>query len=91
MSAVATGLAVRVMVLPTWDRVPLDVSPETTVAEVKRAALERATMRHDAPADRFLVKFRGGVVLDESQTLGALGVPPNGVLVVLWRSRQPVR
>ena len=90
MTAVAERFAVRVMVTDVWDQVFLAVEPGTTVAELKRRALAQA-LRRPAPADDYVVKFRGGAVLDESTTLQALGAVPNAPFIILPRRRQPVR
>ena len=86
----ATGLTVRVTVTDAWDTVPLTVDPSTTIAEVKRQALER-TLETAADADEYLVKFRGGPVGDESRSLADLGVPDDAALIVLPGRRRPVR
>ena len=90
MTVVAERFAVRVMVTDVWDQVFLAVEPGTTVAELKRRALAQA-LRRPAPADDYVVKFRGGAVLDESTTLQALGAVPNAPFIILPRRRQPVR
>lgn len=86
----ATGLTVRVTVTDAWDTVPLTVVPATTVADVKRQALAR-TLGTSATADEYMVKFRGGAVLDESRSLADLGVPDDAALIVLPGRRRPVR
>ena len=83
--------AVRVMVTDVWDQVALAVEAATTVAELKRRALSEALRRDGVPLDDYLVKFRGGPVLDESVTLGDLGAGPNAPFIVLPARRQPVR
>ena len=82
--------AVRVMVTPAWEQVPVQVDDSTTVAQLKHEAL-RAALKTTAGEDGFAVKFRGAPVLDESITLGQLGVVPNAPLIVLPARRQPVR
>ena len=97
MTAVAAGgggggrYAVRVMVTDVWDQVALAVEPTTTVAELKRRALSEALKRGSVPPDDYLVKFRGGLVQDESVTLRDLGAGPNAPFIVLPTRRQPVR
>lgn len=90
MTTVADRFAVRVMVPDAWDQVFLAVAPTTTIAEVKRQSLERALKRR-APADDYIVKFRGALVTDETATLAALGVGANAPLIVLTARRRPVR
>lgn len=91
MTAVGERFAVRVMVTDVWDQVYLAVEPQTTVAELKRQALERALKRVVVPLEEYVVKFRGGEVADEAVTLGALGARANSPFVVLPARRRPVR
>lgn len=91
MSAgVAERYAVRVMVTPAWEHVPVQVDDSTTVAQLKHAAL-RAALKTTAGEETFVVKFRGAIVADESITLRALGAVPNAPFIVLPGRRQPVR
>ena len=57
--------------------------------ERENRALRRALTRADVDAHQ--VKFRGALVLDESRTLGDLGVPDGAPLIVLPARRRPVR
>ena len=91
MTAVSGTFAVRVMVTDVWDQVVLAVAPSSTVAELKREALARALRRGGIPLERYIVKFRGAPVLDESIALSALGAGPNAPFIVLPVLRQPVR
>jgi hypothetical protein len=91
VTAVVGTFAVRVMVTDVWDNVVLAVTPATTVAEMKREALSRALRRAEIPLERYIVKFRGAPVLDESLSLAALGAGPNSPFIVLPVQRQPVR
>lgn len=91
MTAVAERFVVRVMVTPVWDQVFLPVDPATTVARLKRDALQAALKRSSLDPDAYVVKFRGAEVLDESVTLGSLGAVPNAPFIVLPARRQPVR
>jgi hypothetical protein len=81
---------VRVMVMPAWDHVEIQVDDTTTVAQLKREAL-RAALKTAADEHYTIVKFRGAPVLDESVTLRALGAGPNAPFIVLPARRQPVR
>lgn len=90
MSTVAERFAVRVMVTDVWDQVFLAVEPTTTVAELKRQALVQALKRSDLQLDEYVVKYHGAQVLDESTTMGALGVAANAPFIVLPARRQPV-
>lgn len=91
MTAVAERFVVRVMVTPVWDQVFLAVDPATTVARLKRDALQAALKRSSIDPDAYVVKFRGAEVLDESATLGSIGAVPNAPFIVLPARRQPVR
>jgi hypothetical protein len=93
VTAVAPGqrFAVRVMVTPVWDQVFVPVDPGTTVAQLKREALQSALKRSGIDPDEYVIKFRGAQVLDESVTLGRLGAVPNAPFIVLPARRQPVR
>jgi hypothetical protein len=90
VTATAERFTVRVMVTDVWDHVVLPVDAGTTVAELKRRALEGARPRALVSLDAYIVKFRGAAVLDENVTLGTLGAPPNSPFIVLSRRRQPV-
>ncbi|HYT62316.1 MAG TPA: hypothetical protein VEL50_00360 [Gemmatimonadales bacterium] len=83
--------AVRVMVTPAWEHVPVQVDDTTTVAQLKREALRAALKRAPLGEQEYIVKFRGAAVLDESLTLRALGAVPNAPFIVLPARRQPVR
>jgi hypothetical protein len=82
--------AVRVMVTDAWDQVFLAVEPGTTVADLKRQALARALKRSDL-SDAYIVKFHGAHLLDESVTLGSLGVRANAPFIILPARRRAVR
>lgn len=89
MTVVGERFAVRVMVTAAWETVTLHVDGHTTVAQLRHEAL-RAARKTTQDEESFVVKFRGAVV-DESTTLGALGVVPNAPFIVLPGRRQPVR
>jgi hypothetical protein len=91
MSAVSERFAVRVMVTDVWDQVFLAVEPTTTVAALKRQALVQALKRANVLVDRYVVKFHGAQVFDETTTLAALGAGANAPFIVLPARRQPVR
>ena len=90
MTAVGERLMVRVMVPDVWDQVTLSVEPGTTVAELKRLALERARAHPGSAVADYQVKFRGAAV-DDGETLAALGARNNSSFIVLSARRQPVR
>lgn len=89
-AAVGERYAVRVMVTPVWEQVPVQVDDTTTVAQLKRDAL-RAALKRSGDELEYVVKFRGAAVFDESTTLRALGAGPNAPFIVLPLRRQPVR
>ncbi len=84
-----TKLKLRVSVTDVWDVVELEVSPDMTMAELKERVLTEA-ISDGTPAREYEIKFRGGVVLDETRTVGEVGVPQNGALIVLPRHKHPV-
>ena len=83
--------SVRVMVTPVWDQVALPVEGTTKIEDLKKRALVEATGRDDLSPPDYVVKFRGAQVIDESQTLAALGAGANAPFIVLPARRQPVR
>jgi hypothetical protein len=87
---VATTLRVRVWVPEVWDAVPLSLTPESTVADLKDAAL-RATLGDTRAHAPYAVKYRGAQLFDERQTLADLRVPEGAPFIVLPARRQPVR
>lgn len=91
MSAVSGTFTVRVMVTDVWDQVVLAVTATTTVAELKREALTRALRRAGIALERYVVKFQGAEVLDESVAVADLGAGPNSPFIVLPSHRQAVR
>ncbi len=82
-------LPVRVMVQDAWDEVTMELPATTSLADVKRRALEQAQVRGNP--DAYLLKFRGAELRDESRSLAEAGLVPNGALIVLPRRRRPVR
>jgi hypothetical protein len=81
-------LPLRVMVQDAWDEVRLDLPVATTLAELKRRALNAARVVRDPGT--YLLKFRGAELRDETQSLAEAGLVPNGALIVLPRRRRPV-
>ena len=82
-------LPVRVTVQDAWDEVLLELPGSTSLAELKRQALEATRVRRD-PAG-YVLKFRGAELGDESRSLADAGVVGNGALIVMPRRRRPVR
>ena len=90
-AAVAERFPVRVMVTDAWDNVNVQVDGTTTVAQLKRDALRAALKQPSLDEREYVVKFRGAAVLDESQTVRALGAVANAPFIVLPARRRPVR
>jgi hypothetical protein len=86
---VTDTLRLRVMVQDAWDEVPLDLAPATSLADLKRIALE--TTKVARPADEYVLKFRGAELFDESRSLADAGLVDNGAVILLPRRRRPVR
>ena len=83
------AMPVRVMVEDAWDEAVLEVPETTSLAELKRAALELTHVQGN-PSE-YVLKYRGAEVSDEGRTLRQAGVIPNSALIVLSRRRRPVR
>ena len=83
------SLRLRVMVQDAWDEVPLDLPPATTLADLKRIALDSTKVVR--PADEYVLKFRGAELFDESRSLADAGLVDNGALILLPKRRRPVR
>jgi hypothetical protein len=81
---------VRVWNTEVWDVVEVEVKPGSTFGDVKVACLAEALGRSVDPAD-YDLKYRGGLVLDETQTLAARDVPDGAPMVVSPARRRPVR
>jgi hypothetical protein len=85
----AATIPVRVKVLDSWDEVALDLSPGTTITELKRAALAHCRIRrHEG---EYMVKHLGAELFENGHTLADAGVGPNSALIVLLRRRRPSR
>jgi hypothetical protein len=90
MTVATARYAVRVMVQPAWETVPVQVDDATTVAQLKHEAV-KAALKTTRDEQAYVVKFRGAQVFDESVSLGTLGARPNVPFIVLPARRQPVR
>jgi hypothetical protein len=86
---VNSNLRLRVMVQDAWDEVPLDLPSATSLAELKRRALEATKVNREP--DGYLLKFRGAELYDESRSLSEVGLVENGAVIVVPRRRRPVR
>jgi hypothetical protein len=87
---VAATLRVRVWVPEVWDTVDLTPAPDSTVGQLKAAALAQATGRTRDPS-AYVMKYHGAAVSDEGRTLAQLGVTDGAPFIVLPARRQPVR
>ncbi len=81
---------IRSQVHEAWDAVKLLVAPHTTVAAVKRAALD-ALLADGSDAADYMAKVHGAEVRDESQSLQAAGVRAGTTVFVHARRRRPIR
>jgi hypothetical protein len=82
-------MTIRVWVPEVWDHVELPVTPDLTVSQLKADALKRATGGSRDPA-AYVVKYRGALLTDESQTVGELAVPDHAPMIILSARRRPV-
>lgn len=85
----SVDLELRVRVLEAWNDVVLRLPPSTPISRVKQLALEAAHITDDP--HRFLVKFRGAELRDETRSLADERVPAEGALIVMRGHRAPVR
>ena len=69
--------------------VTITAKASATIRTIKEEALERALVGKDV-ADRYEVKYQGGAIADERQTLEQLGVRSGQPLIVLANRRRPV-
>ena len=83
-------MTVRVEIPEQWDVVVVEASPETTVAEVKRAAVE-AILGEDALPDELVIKLNGFEVLNEQVSLSDAGAKNGSTFLATFRRRRPVR
>jgi hypothetical protein len=80
---------VRVQVAELWDVVRVKASPDSSVLEVKRAALAEL-MPGGFPED-YVAKFRGWEVLDEHAPLRDAEITDGSTILLHVRRRQPVK
>jgi hypothetical protein len=83
-------ITVRVEIPEQWDVVVVEASPETTVADVKRAAVE-AILGAATPADELVIKLNGFEVLNEQVPLVDAGAKDGSIFLATYRRRRPVR
>lgn len=80
----------RVQVAELWDAVKVTASPNMSVADVKRRALE-TFFPGDAFVDEYVLKLRGWEMLDESAPIGESGVGPGSIVLLAQRRRRAIR
>jgi len=80
----------RVTVSDAWDAVTVTASPDTTIADIKAEAVSRVVGAGPSP-ERYVVKYRCALVVDERSTIGELGPPDGAALILLPGRREPVR
>jgi hypothetical protein len=80
----------RVQLLERWDRIAVDVSPDTSVATLKRDALSAFGLASAEPAD-YVVKLRGWDVLGEQGSVSESGARDGSTYLVTLRRRRAVR
>jgi hypothetical protein len=83
-------MTVRVEIPEQWDVVVVEASPATTVADVKRAAVE-AILGADALPDELVIKLNGFEVLNEQVSLSDAGAKNGSTFLATYRRRRPVR
>lgn len=85
-----SALTIRVEVPERWDVSLIQASPETSVREVKEAAL-RDVAPAGTDANAYVIKLRGFEVLDESVSLAGAGARNGSIFLLTNRRRRPVR
>jgi hypothetical protein len=83
-------MTVRVEIPEQWDVVVVEASSETTVAEVKRAAVEAILGTGTSP-DELVIKLNGFEVLNEQVSLTDAGAKNGSIFLATYRRRRPVR
>ena len=83
------AMPVRVMVEDVWDEVLVELPGGTSLADLKRRALEMTHVTQ-SPSD-YMIKYRGAAMADESRSLAEAGLVANAPVIVLARRRRPVR
>ncbi len=86
----APAWTLRVQCAEAWDAVRVDVSPDTRVLDVKQSALA-VLMPDVTDIGDHVVKLHGCEVMDERQSLDAIGAVDGSTLLVMSRRRRAVR
>lgn len=85
----AGALTVRVEVPERWKVALIQSAAETSVRDVKAAALNDVSPGAD-PSE-YVIKLRGFEVLDESVSLAGAGARDGSIFLLTNRRRRPVR
>jgi hypothetical protein len=80
----------RVQLLERWDRMDFDVKPDTSVATLKRDALNAFGLADAVPSD-YVVKLRGWEVLGEQGSIAESGARDGSTYLISYRRRRAVR
>jgi hypothetical protein len=80
----------RVQLLERWDRIAVDVKPDTSVATLKRDSLAAFGLAAAQDAD-YVLKLRGWEVLGESRSIAESGARDGSTFLMTYRRRRPVR
>lgn len=86
----APTITIRVEMPEVWDVVAIAVSPDESVVNVKKRALEALYPDALSHSD-FVVKLRGWEILDESASLTDAGAIDGSILLLTFRRRRAVR
>ncbi|HEX5580770.1 MAG TPA: EsaB/YukD family protein [Gemmatimonadaceae bacterium] len=89
-ASTAPTITLRVQSNEIWDVVRFEVPLDTPVMTVKLAALEALNPKVRYP-DEYVLKLHGFEVLDEQNSLDAIGVRDGSILLLTSRRRRPVR
>ncbi len=87
----STMWSVRVHSAEAWDAVRVDALPSTSVVDVKHAAM--SVMMSDAlgDLDAYVVKLRGIEIVNERESLRAIGALDGSTLLIMARRKRAVR
>lgn len=84
------AITVRVQLPELWETIAVRCAPDTTVAALKRAAIE-AFGQQSHPPHEFVLKLRGFEVLDETAPVTVAGAREGSTFLLTYRHRRPVR
>ncbi|MEE8551131.1 MAG: hypothetical protein V3T08_07760 [Gemmatimonadota bacterium] len=76
------SLRIRVIMPDLWREQQMEFAPNTPVGKIKKKALPELLRTSDADPSDYYVEYFEKEILDESQTLAALGVPKGGVISI---------